>query len=119
MYDFLSVILIVFGILQIILFFKVWGMTNSVKRIQDKMDDQDFVAKACYSYLKGDIDETERLLNDAFLLEVSVLSKSSRAYQDWYQLYDKLVLKYKRAFKKIDKPTPDFEKYRDPKIYLL
>lgn len=34
MYEFLLVILIVFGILQIILFFKVWGMTNGVKKIK-------------------------------------------------------------------------------------
>ena len=35
MYEFLSIILIVFGILQIILFFKVWGMTNDVKKIKE------------------------------------------------------------------------------------
>lgn len=29
-----SIIIIVFGILQIILFFKIWGMTNDVKKIR-------------------------------------------------------------------------------------
>lgn len=38
MYAFLSVILIIFGILQIILFFKLWGMTNDVKAISNKME---------------------------------------------------------------------------------
>ena len=28
-----SIILIVFGVLQIILFFKLWGMTNDVRKI--------------------------------------------------------------------------------------
>ncbi len=28
MIDFLTIILLIFGVLQIILFFKVWGMTN-------------------------------------------------------------------------------------------
>lgn len=28
-----SIILIIFGVLQIILFFKLWGMTNDIKRI--------------------------------------------------------------------------------------
>lgn len=30
--------MIAFGILQIILFFKIWGMTNNVKRIWKKID---------------------------------------------------------------------------------
>lgn len=29
-----SIILIVFGVLQIILFFKLWGMTNDVRKIK-------------------------------------------------------------------------------------
>lgn len=36
MYAFLSVILIIFGILQIILFFKLWGMANDVKALRKK-----------------------------------------------------------------------------------
>lgn len=31
-----SIVIIVFGILQIILFFKIWGMTNDVKAIKEK-----------------------------------------------------------------------------------
>lgn len=36
MYEFLTIVLIVFGVLQIILFFKMWGMTNNVKEIKRK-----------------------------------------------------------------------------------
>lgn len=32
------IILVVFGILQIILFFKIWAMTNNVARIKDDVD---------------------------------------------------------------------------------
>ncbi|MBM6807452.1 hypothetical protein H6A24_13270 [Bacteroides caecicola] len=32
----LSIILLVFGVLQIILFFKLWGMTNDVRSLKDK-----------------------------------------------------------------------------------
>ena len=35
MEGFLSIVLVVFGILQIILFFKPWGMTNDVAYIKD------------------------------------------------------------------------------------
>lgn len=34
MIDFLTIVLIIFGVLQIILFFKMWGMTNNVKEIK-------------------------------------------------------------------------------------
>lgn len=42
MIDFLTIILLIFGILQIILFFKVWGMTNDIKEIRNKyLKDED------------------------------------------------------------------------------
>ena len=43
-----SIIIIVFGILQIILFFKVWGMTNNVSEMKNMMElflRKDFQAK--------------------------------------------------------------------------
>lgn len=33
---FMGIIVSVFGILQIILFFKLWGMTNDIKKIKNK-----------------------------------------------------------------------------------
>lgn len=36
----LEIIVIVFGILQIILFFKIWGMTNNVKCLKEKFCDE-------------------------------------------------------------------------------
>lgn len=44
MIDFLTFILLIFGVLQIILFFKVWGMTNdiNIKEIRHKyLKDED------------------------------------------------------------------------------
>lgn len=35
MLDFLAIIGIVFGVLQIILFFKIWGMTSDTKKIRE------------------------------------------------------------------------------------
>ena len=117
--QFTGIVIIAFGILQIILFFKVWGMTNNVKRIWKKIDNKDILSNACISYIKGDLEETEKLANEAFLQEVALLSKSSESYEDWLNGYKKLKDKYTRLFKKIDKPAPDFGKYEDPKIYLL
>ena len=116
---FTGIIMIAFGILQIILFFKVWGMTNNVKLIWKKIDNKDFLSEACISYIKGDLDETERLANEAFLQEVAYLSMSSESLNDWTTGYWELKKKYTRVFNKIERPAPDFDKYEDPKIYLL
>lgn len=116
---FTGIVMIAFGILQIILFFKVWGMTNNVKLIWKKIDNKDFLSEACISYIKGDLDETERLANEAFLQEVAYLSKSSESLNDWTTGYWELKKKYTRVFNKIERPVPDFDKYEDPKIYLL
>lgn len=35
MFELLSIIFLIFGILQIILFFKIWGMTNDVRAIKE------------------------------------------------------------------------------------
>lgn len=40
MTEFLSIVIIVFGVLQIILFFKVWGMTNNVSELRKMYDDR-------------------------------------------------------------------------------
>lgn len=39
-----SIIIIVFGILQIILFFKIWGMTNDISEI--KVMVKDYIKKS-------------------------------------------------------------------------
>ena len=36
--QFIGILFVVFGILQIILFFKVWGMTNDMKRTADNVE---------------------------------------------------------------------------------
>lgn len=48
MTTFISIILLIFCILQIILFFKVWRMTNDVKKIKNKLYEDDFPAKDLY-----------------------------------------------------------------------
>ena len=42
METFMTIVFLVFGILQIILFFKIWGMTNNVKKIKEAFLEKDF-----------------------------------------------------------------------------
>ena len=69
--NFTGFIIIAFGIMQIILFSKIWGMTNNVNRIWKKIDSKDFLSEACITYIKGDLEETNKLANEAFLQEDS------------------------------------------------
>ena len=48
METFMAIVFLVFGILQIILFFKIWGMTNNVKKIKNKLFEGDFPAEYLY-----------------------------------------------------------------------
>ena len=45
METFMAIVFLVFGILQIILFFKIWGMTNNVKKIKEAFLEKDFPAE--------------------------------------------------------------------------
>ena len=42
MIDFLTIVLLVFGVLQIVLFFKIWGMTNDIREMRNEyLKDED------------------------------------------------------------------------------
>lgn len=114
-----SFAIIAFSILQIILFFKIWGMTNNVKRIWKNMNNGKIFSKANLSYIQGNIDEAEKLLNEAFLLDVVNLSQITSDWDEWDAGYNSLEEKYQRSFAKINRPAPDFKKYRNHKIYLV
>lgn len=52
----LSIILLLSGVLQIILFFKLWGMTNDVRSIRNKQDENskelEYYVKSINEYLR-------------------------------------------------------------------
>lgn len=65
-----GIVFIVFGILQIILFFKIWGMTNDVKRISECVTPKnpkdncisDLMATAKKDIYIGDTEKAKRSL---------------------------------------------------------
>ena len=65
MINILSIILLVFGVLQIILFFKLWGMTNDVRSIKDQFTannkELEYYIKSMNEHLRK---MEDRLLND-------------------------------------------------------
>ena len=85
--DVLSIISVVAIVLGVILFFKIWRMTNDVKALRDKFDantNQNSINKA---YLLGANEELRNLILDDFFKEMATK----------FQLDNK---NYEQAFKK-------------------
>ena len=62
-------VFLVFGILQIILFFKIWGMTNNVKKIKNKLFEDDFF------FPVEKLFENTSLVKSAFAVNVQKINK--------------------------------------------
>lgn len=64
MFEFISFLIAVFGILQIILFFKLWNMTNDVKQLREffvtKVPSKDSNASEENDAVKDDANDTKK-----------------------------------------------------------
>lgn len=87
MYDFISLIIIVFGILQIILFFKIWGATNDIKKLKNKLATpvkgyDKAVVSTLSVYLSSGKEEALKHLNE--LMAKKVISEYYKAIESGY-----------------------------------
>lgn len=119
MYELLSIILIVFGILQIILFFKMWGMTNNVEKITAKLkceNDDKSIKKAI---LLGDKELARDLLTEKLVDEL--FARAGYVGVD-IENTNTLFSKYKVLFEKIGYEIPEnilkIKKYSELKDLL-
>ncbi len=109
MYAFLSVILIIFGILQIILFFKLWGMTNDVRHISEKIGAQpiDTFPQLEQSIrkllLEGEKDQAIDLLRSNLVKDL--IDYISKGYN--YQIINNLKNNYREYYEKFGVPFPE------------
>lgn len=117
-----GIIIIVFGILQIILFFKMWGMTNDIKEMRKKTCSQ---YTADHPFLKtliitGEYDEAYRILHRSFATEVQNLYTEASHYTApaidnnetrYSKSYKEIVSKYAKQIEKLKGHSIDFEKY--------
>ena len=93
MIDFLSIVLLIFGVLQIILFFKLWIMTNNVNRIKNKVEkhlnkEDGTMIEAQIKALDGRNEEAFALYQRSFYLSV-------------INLYNKTVTEYGFTYKSL------------------
>ena len=72
MNELIAIILVIFGILQIILFFKVWGMTNDAEKIKRMLNLRNRLTffhnlpPKCENY-KGDVFFVKGIFEDSIL----------------------------------------------------
>ncbi|MBD8389621.1 hypothetical protein [Dysgonomonas sp. BGC7] len=77
----ISVIVAVFAVLQIILFFKLWGMTNHVKEMKEAVEINSLfnnMWKVRRALFKGDKRKAKELLDDAFITEIMLFTRYSK-----------------------------------------
>lgn len=107
MFTFVGIIIIVFGVLQIILFFKMWGMTNDVGNINSKLHEAKDENKEYELLMISGKDEA------VYQILTNKLSKDiHEAYQSFSESYYEKEVKrllgiYKPKFLKIGKEIPD------------
>lgn len=116
-----SIIIIVFGILQIILFFKVWEMTDNVKMIKGNLvDNTNAFKEAKKELMLGHLDKAFEIYNKCFVSDVIALHKNtktagmdSKPAEDMYATkYKEKCQYYKKELSKLgDNYSIDFSKF--------
>lgn len=108
MIDFLIIILLIFGVLQII-FFKVWGMTNDVRKIKNKTVNS--FNEAHKQIILGNKDKAFEIYQRLYVEE---LIKISELKLDFEENYPKLVERYKYELSKLGEGySIDFSEYNE------
>ena len=119
---FVSIVIIVFGVLQIILFFKLWGMTNDVKKIRKSLPNvSSDLSPAKMEFIIGNTDKAKEMLKKEFVLDVyesymkivkenTEVTDPSVMEKEYSIDYDRLKRVYKGRFKDIIDDV-DFERY--------
>ena len=114
-----SITILVFAFLQIILFFKLWGMANNVKKISLKQLsflDNKRIEEAQICLLKNESEKALDLYRQAFFMFVSDLYNktltdgSERKKEYWTEHYAKIVRFFTRRLLNFDNPI-DFSVY--------
>lgn len=109
MEDFILVIVVIAATLNVTLFFKIWGMTNNVSKINDKVGKTD---SNSYIWI-GDTENAYRHLCTEMYEELSsysswhscILGNFKMTY-DSVEIFNKTIEKYNKKFRAIGKEIP-------------
>jgi len=117
--ELVTIIIVVFGILQIILFFKMWGMTNNVNDIAKKIKHPDFVEKAREAYAYGNEKAAKIFIERAVFLSLEPVANDRLDYSNgsFSLRADESIKRHSKYCEEIGIEIPNFEKYKDREIY--
>ena len=93
---------VVFGILSIILFFKIWGMADNVQRMSRRKPEY-LLEEAKIESLLENKDAVKKLVDRAFCIEV--LSETGNGFVF-------VEKRYTEIYKKFDIEPVDFDRYK-------
>lgn len=98
---FVSIVIIVFGILQIILFFKLWGMTNDVKKIKSSLPiSLEGISPAKIEFAIGNKEKAKEMVKREFISDVHKIYREVLAYE--YSQYQQERNHYDKGYKKLE-----------------
>lgn len=102
-----SVIMIVFGVLQIILFFKVWGMTNDTRKIKNTVLANGYpsnISPAKIEFALGNAEKARQMAKREFICDVYKVyfivssNKLMDEQQEYTRKFNDLEKEYKERF---------------------
>lgn len=107
-----SIVIIVFGILQIILFFKMWIMTDNVKKIKDTIQINSYpsgISPAKIEFILGNTEKAKEMATKEFIIDI---------YKIYVGVCNHVYTKqeYIEKFKNIEKEYRD--KFEDASSYI-
>ena len=109
---FLAIVQIVMGVLSLILFFKIWGMTNDVRKLRDNictsgLKGEQLSKKMLILKYTGKIDEAKRLLDENLENEVfaQLCTKGNDIGYTKSQV-EEIIKKYENYYKSLDCEMP-------------
>ena len=113
------IVVFIFALINIILLFKIWGMTNNVDwisrqvdKITEQVDKPRYEAKFADYYLSGEYEEAYRLLNhylaDEIHIEYDNLSSDDKeSKQKYNKAIARIIDEYKPFYELLGKNIPD------------
>lgn len=103
---FVSIIIIVFGILQIILFFKIWGMTNKVSSIEGMLKSK----KHGYEFymLAGEKEKAYQLIKESLINRLIELKLETYGDDKFIALAEKEIPQYTKRMEYAGFDVPDY-----------
>lgn len=101
MYEFYSILMIIASLLQIMLFFKVWSMTNDVKKMKNRFVPESSRAKILVEIHKKSPNLAD-VLFDSLYMELEQLYSNEKE-ENYYQT----VKSYESLYKMADIPMPE------------